>query len=806
MRIAVIGAGIVGVTSAHELTCDGHEVTMFERHAGVASETSFANAGVISPGYVTPWAAPGMPLKVLRHLFGRHAPVRLAGANVLGQLPWMWRWWRACRPAVYRDNRAQMYGLARYSRQRLHELTESLGLEYEQARGVLVLLRSRQDLAQAQSALRMLQELQVDHELLDAAQCHRLEPGLNPDMPLCAGISLPQDGVGNCRHFAHLLKTEAQRRGARFLFRHEVLSLDAGPRPTVRSRDLDAAGGAVQASGFDVVLLCTGHHANRLLAPLHLPLPIAPVYGYSITAPLSLRDHATVAAPRAAVMDEKYKVAITRLGQRIRVAGSAELGGAPAHHNPAALATLYTVLDDWFPGAARLSQATPWKGARPMLPDGPPLLGPTRSPGLWLNLGHGSSGWALACGSARIIADLIGARSPPSTSAACNRSGGGLNPDEETTLSMSSTANPRRILPGEDSALRTRAVSRDIEAAALSRHAPHALMQRAGTAVARPALAIAPHARRIWVACGPGNNGGDGLVAARHLHRAGLSVQATLVGDARRLPADASRALADAVGDGVPISDAMPATPADLVIDALLGLGASRAPQGALADAIAAVQARQAPVLAVDLPSGLHADTGQPLGASAVAASHTLALLTLKPGLFTGSGRDHAGQVWLDTLGVPVDEAGATATLSGADSMSALAPRTHASHKGNHGDLVVIAGAAGMTGAALLAARAGLAGGAGRVFVSLLDPAMPPGDTLHPELMFRPQWWRGDPATLPRSTAVCGRGGRTPAHEALPPLLSRCVCCWMPTRSTPLPPTRDCAACCAPAAHGQPPC
>lgn len=341
---------------------------------------------------------------------------------------------------------------------------------------------------------------------------------------------------------------------------------------------------------------------------------------------------------------------------------------------------------------------------------------------------------------------------------------------------MSSTANPRRILPGEDSALLHAApVSRDIEAAALSRHAPHALMQRAGTAVARLALAIAPHARRIWVACGPGNNGGDGLVAARHLHRAGLSVQATLVGDARRLPADASRALADAVGDGVPISDAMPATPADLVIDALLGLGASRAPQGALADAIAAVQARQAPVLAVDLPSGLHADTGQPLGASAVAASHTLALLTLKPGLFTGSGRDHAGQVWLDTLGVPVDEAGATATLSGADSMSALAPRTHASHKGNHGDLVVIAGAAGMTGAALLAARAGLAGGAGRVFVSLLDPAMPPGDTLHPELMFRPQWWRGDPATLGRSTVVCGCGGGTAVHEALPPLLSRCA-------------------------------
>ena len=142
MRIAVIGAGIVGVTSAHELSADGHEVTVYERHAGVASETSFANAGVIAPGYVTPWAAPGMPLKVLRHLFGQHAPVRFAGANVLAQLPWIWRWWRACRPAVYQANRGRLYQLAHFSSQRLHAMTLALKLEYEQARGVLVLLRN----------------------------------------------------------------------------------------------------------------------------------------------------------------------------------------------------------------------------------------------------------------------------------------------------------------------------------------------------------------------------------------------------------------------------------------------------------------------------------------------------------------------------------------------------------------------------------------------------------------------------------------------------------------------------------------
>ncbi len=419
MRIAIIGAGIVGVTSAHELAADGHEVTVYERHAAVASETSFANAGVVAPGYITPWAAPGMPLKVLRHLLGRHAPVRFAGANALAQLPWMWRWWRACHPAVYQHGRASLYQLARYSHQRLQALTQALQLEYEQARGLLVLLRSARDVDQAQASLRMLAELQVSFELLDAAQCRQLESGLNADMPLQAGISLPREEVGNCRQFAHLLKAQAQRHGARFRFQHDVRALRGGATPQVVAHDLSAAGpghggrgGHAVEADFDAVLVCAGQQARRLLQPLGLKLPLAPVYGYSITAPLSHGEATTVLGPRGAVMDEKFKVAISRLGQRIRVAGSAELGGAPQQHNPAALATLYKVLDDWFPGAARLSQASAWKGARPMLPDGPPLLGRSRIDGIWLNLGHGSSGWALSCGAARLVADLIAGREP----------------------------------------------------------------------------------------------------------------------------------------------------------------------------------------------------------------------------------------------------------------------------------------------------------------------------------------------------------------------------------------------------------
>ncbi len=330
------------------------------------------------------------------------------------------------------------------------------------------------------------------------------------------------------------------------------------------------------------------------------------------------------------------------------------------------------------------------------------------------------------------------------------------------------------ILPGDAPAsLHDVAASRAIEAAALARHAPHELMQRAGLGVARLALAVAPHARCIWVACGPGNNGGDGLVAATHLHRAGLEVVATLFGDAARLPDDARQALADAMQAGVPLATQWPVKPADLVIDALLGLGASRAPQGPIAEAIGAINGRCGTVLAVDLPSGLHADTGQRLGEAAVVATHTLSLLTLKQGLFTNLGRDHAGQIWLDNLGLPAGVTSPTACLSGADTLQTLRPRAHASHKGSHGDLVVIGGAKGMTGAALLAARAALASGAGRVFVSLLDGNGMTCDAQQPELMFRPQWWRGDPSTLARSTVVCGCGGGTAVREALPALLSR---------------------------------
>jgi D-amino-acid dehydrogenase len=411
VRVAVIGAGIVGVTTAYELASDGHQVTVIERRASVAEETSFANAGVVAPGYVTPWASPGMPAKVLRHLLSRHAPVRLTRPFAPGQLGWIWRWWRACRAPIYAANRARLYRLACYSQQRLALLSRSLQLEHEQARGVLVLLRSARDLTAARGSLKLLAELGVNFHLIDSARARGIERGLNPDTPLHAAVHLPDDEVGNCRQFAHLLRAEAQLRGAVFRFGRSVHHLDGGQQPTVWYQ---ANGGteAPTSAVFDAVVVCAALGSAGLLKPLGLRLPLVAVHGYSITAPLRLLEGHPDLGPASAVMDEKYKVAIGRLGQRVRVAGSAELGGDLAQHNAAAIHTLHKVLDDWYPGCAQHGQMQAWKGARPMLPDGPPVLGASGVPGIWLNLGHGSSGWALACGSARVLADQLARRAP----------------------------------------------------------------------------------------------------------------------------------------------------------------------------------------------------------------------------------------------------------------------------------------------------------------------------------------------------------------------------------------------------------
>ena len=430
MRIAVVGAGIIGVTTAYELSAEGHEVTVFERRGSIAAETSFANAGLVAPGYVTPWAAPGMPAKVVRHLMSQHAPVRVH-ANL--DLHWAWKWWRACRTRTYQANRLRMQRLAFFSRERLHEITARLRMEYEHRQGYLVLLRSRKDLAMAQPGLSTLTALGTRFDVIDAAQCRSIEPALASDTPLHAGIHLPDDEVGNCRQFALLLRKEAEQLGARFLLGTTVKRIEPGARPRVIVAPRQGEESVVSTrtnsepgtwadtvpllrepanETFDAVVVCAALGATALLRPLGLRLPLQAVYGYSVTAPLRHHDNPEDQGPRSALMDEHFKVAISRLGGRVRVAGSAELGGSADRHHPKALATLYKVLGDWFPGAVQTRQGQEWKGARPMLPDGPPVLGRSGLEGVWLNLGHGSSGWALACGSARLLAEAIEGRTP----------------------------------------------------------------------------------------------------------------------------------------------------------------------------------------------------------------------------------------------------------------------------------------------------------------------------------------------------------------------------------------------------------
>ena len=316
--------------------------------------------------------------------------------------------------------------------------------------------------------------------------------------------------------------------------------------------------------------------------------------------------------------------------------------------------------------------------------------------------------------------------------------------------------------------------TRALETKATEKLAGHALMDRAGESIARLAIAVAPHARRFWIAAGPGNNGGDGLGAAVHLRAAGKEVEISLLAGSAHHPTDAARALSRARAAGLSIVDApVPSRTPDLAIDALLGMGATRAPEGFLADAIRAVNAVEGVRLAVDLPSGLDPTRGRPLGASVVRATQTLALMTLKPGLFTAEGRDYAGCVWLDDLGIDT-EAPPTPRAWLIGRPHGLAPRLHAQHKGSFGDVGVVGGGPGMVGGAVLAARAAHAGGAGRVYVSLIDrsDAAPALDLVRPELMFRRDWSRSPPETLASSTVVCGCGGGDGVREPMPRLLS----------------------------------
>ena len=407
MKTIVLGGGVIGVATAFYLRAHGCEVTVIEREPDVALVTSFGNAGVIAPGYVTPWAAPGMPAKLLKYLFKPASPLIFRPTFDPAQWRWIARWLHECDLERFRVNKQRMQRIAYYSRNCLREFRARHPFDYGRSQGYLQLFRSEYDVELAQPALAVLRDAGIAFREVSAAQCVEIEPGLRwaREAPL-SGLYLPDDEAGDCARFTRELRSICESNGVRFRLDTRVTGLDVQGGAVRGVRVGSERGDEVLVA--DAVVVALGVDSAQLLAPLGVKVPLYPVKGYSATLPV-IDDEKS---PRAALMDESLKTAITRFGRNLRVAGTAELGNWQPTLREQALQTLLKVLDDWFPHAAKASSAHFWVGRRPMTPDGAPLLGASRVENLWLNVGHGSTGWAMAMGSGKVVADLVTLRVP----------------------------------------------------------------------------------------------------------------------------------------------------------------------------------------------------------------------------------------------------------------------------------------------------------------------------------------------------------------------------------------------------------
>ncbi len=404
MKIAVLGSGIIGVTTAYYLAKAGHEVTVLDRQPAPALETSFANAGQMSPGYSSPWAAPGIPLKAIKWLFMRNAPLILRPTFDMAMLSWLASMLRNCTAERYAVNKSRMVRVAEYSRDCLIALRADTGISYdERMQGTLQLFRSARQVEDAAKDIAVLRQDGVPFEVLSPEACVAAEPALGPVRgKIAGGLRLPGDETGDCFKFTNALAAIAAGLGVTFEYGRTVTRL---VREGGRITSVETNAGPVKA---DAYVMALGSFSPALLRPLGIRVPIYPVKGYSLTVPIV--DAAR--APVSTVMDETYKIAITRLGDRIRIGGMAEISGF-SHDLPAARrATLEYSVQDLFGGAGDYSQATYWTGLRPMTPDGTPVIGATAYNNLFVNSGHGTLGWTMACGSAKSLADLIDGRKP----------------------------------------------------------------------------------------------------------------------------------------------------------------------------------------------------------------------------------------------------------------------------------------------------------------------------------------------------------------------------------------------------------
>ena len=399
MKVLVLGAGVIGVTTAHYLAEDGHEVTVVDRRLGPGLETSFGNAGNVCPSYATPWAAPGMRWKALKWLFQDDAPLKVRWRFETGLYGWMGSWLANCSRASFERNKPRMQRLSRYSLGCLQKLREATGIRYDETRsGILQLLRTGPELAAVADHTRILEAAGIPHRILAPQGCIEVEPALaHAQVAFAGGLHLPADETGDCQMFTQALAEHASRRGVRFRFETTVEALQVEDD---RMTGVATSAGPLSADRY-VIALAGG--AVPLLAPHGIHLPIQPVKGYSVTLPVARFDR----APLASVMDEHSKVAITRLGNRVRAAGTAELGATDTEAPPERFGKLLRTLRELFPDAGEFDRPQYWAGLRPMTPDGPPILGRAPIRGLFLNVGHGSQGWSMASGSGRILAHLV---------------------------------------------------------------------------------------------------------------------------------------------------------------------------------------------------------------------------------------------------------------------------------------------------------------------------------------------------------------------------------------------------------------
>ncbi|EKF9790718.1 D-amino acid dehydrogenase [Vibrio cholerae] len=399
MEVLVLGSGVVGLTSAWYLAQAGHDVTVVDRQPRSAEETSFANAGQISYGYSSPWAAPGIPQKALKWMLEEHAPLKIQPSLDPALLSWVGKMLLNCQLSRYQVNKSRMLAIANYSRECLKALNQTYSLDYQgRQRGTLQVFRDEKQLAAIEKDMQLLAQSGVRFELLNVAQCLIHEPGLAPvQEKLVGGLWLPDDETGDCYLFCQQLTELAKQQGVRFHFDCHIQQLVCEGKKIIGVQtDL----GLLKADAYVVAL---GSYSTSLLKPLGIEIPVYPVKGYSLTLPIIDEKF----APQSTVMDETYKVALTRFSDRIRVAGTAELAGFDPAIPEARKATIEMVARDLFPHGGDFAKGQFWTGFRPMTPDGTPIIGATPYTNLYTNTGHGTLGWTMACGSASILADVL---------------------------------------------------------------------------------------------------------------------------------------------------------------------------------------------------------------------------------------------------------------------------------------------------------------------------------------------------------------------------------------------------------------